>query len=108
MLDEKFIAKQKKIIEKNVERLEKEVTQNKKFEEIGGSPDDTTQEFEAFEEKQALLRSAQRDMKDLKASLKRIDEGKYGVCSVCGEPIEKGRLEAYPAATTCVTHAGKK
>ena len=33
MLDEKFIAKQKKIIGKNVERLEKEVTQNKKFEE---------------------------------------------------------------------------
>lgn len=35
----------------------------------------------------------------------RLDEGGYGVCEVCGEPIPEGRLEARPWATTCVAHS---
>lgn len=32
----------------------------------------------------------------------RLDEGGYGVCEVCGEPIPEARLEARPWATRCV------
>jgi len=35
----------------------------------------------------------------------RLDEGGYGVCEVCGEPIPEGRLEARPWATTCMAHS---
>ncbi len=108
MLDEKFIKKQRTIIERSISRLEKEISENKKFEDIGNSPDDTTQEYEAFEEKQALIRAAQKDLSELKLALKRIQEGKYGLCEKDGKPIERGRLEAYPAARLCVTHAIKK
>lgn len=38
-------------------------------------------------------------------ALTRLDEGSYGVCEVCGEPIPQGRLEARPWATTCVAHS---
>lgn len=107
MLDPKFIQKQKHLIEKSISRLEKEIVENKKFENIGDSPDDTTQEYEAFEEKQALIRTAQKDLKDLKLALKKIEEGKYGLCEKDDQPIERGRLEAYPAARFCVTHANK-
>jgi len=108
MLDQKFIENQKKLIEKSIARLEKQVATNKKFENIGDSPDDTTQEYEAFEEKQALIRAAQKDLKELKMALGKIESGKYGLCEVDSEPIEKGRLEAYPAARRCVTHANQK
>lgn len=39
------------------------------------------------------------------AALKRIDEGKYGKCEVCGKEIPGDRLEANPAAATCIEHA---
>jgi DnaK suppressor protein len=38
------------------------------------------------------------------AALAALDEGSYGRCSVCGEPIPQGRLEARPWATTCLRH----
>lgn len=40
----------------------------------------------------------------VRAALAALDDGSYGRCSVCGEPIPEGRLEARPWATTCVRH----
>ena len=37
-------------------------------------------------------------------ALKKIEEGTYGTCEVCGAPIEEARLGADPAAATCLTH----
>ena len=36
-------------------------------------------------------------------ALERIASGTYGRCESCGEPISAERLEAFPAATLCVT-----
>lgn len=38
------------------------------------------------------------------AALARIEKGMYGKCEVCGGKIEEARLEADPAATTCIAH----
>lgn len=38
------------------------------------------------------------------AALARVEKGSYGVCEACGGAIEEARLEADPAATTCVKH----
>ena len=35
---------------------------------------------------------------DIDQALMRIDEGTYGVCSSCGQPIDERRLEAVPTA----------
>ena len=35
---------------------------------------------------------------DIDQALLRIDEGSYGVCARCGEPIPEARLEAVPTA----------
>jgi DnaK suppressor protein len=37
-------------------------------------------------------------------ALARIEQGTYGVCMVCGKPIQEARLGADPAATTCIEH----
>lgn len=37
-------------------------------------------------------------------ALHRAKEGTYGMCEVCGRPIEEARLAADPAATTCIEH----
>ncbi|MBI2409850.1 TraR/DksA C4-type zinc finger protein [Candidatus Kaiserbacteria bacterium] len=38
------------------------------------------------------------------AALSRIEAETYGICEICGKPIEEARLEADPAATTCIAH----
>ena len=35
-------------------------------------------------------------------ALRKIDEGTFGVCEVCEEPIGKKRLEARPETTLCI------
>ncbi|MDX6247139.1 MAG: DnaK suppressor protein [Kribbellaceae bacterium] len=45
-----------------------------------------------------------RDMLDqIERALSRIDDGTYGVCESCGKAIGKGRLQAFPRATLCVS-----
>ena len=38
-------------------------------------------------------------------ALRRMDEGTYGICEVCGQPIPIERLEALPSATLCIRDA---
>jgi DnaK suppressor protein len=38
------------------------------------------------------------------AALARVEKGTYGICEVCGGAIEEARLEADPAAATCIAH----
>lgn len=46
------------------------------------------------------LRSAHADVM---AALVRIDDGTYGKCERCGQPIPIERLEALPTASLCVS-----
>ena len=38
----------------------------------------------------------------LDSALRKIEEGTFGVCEVCEEPIGKKRLEARPETTLCI------
>jgi DnaK suppressor protein len=42
---------------------------------------------------------------EVRRARRRVVEGGYGTCEVCGEPIPAGRLEARPWATRCVAHS---
>ncbi len=50
----------------------------------------------------ALLGNLRRTLGLVEAALKRLDLGTYGFCEVCGEPIDRARLEALPYAAQCV------
>lgn len=43
----------------------------------------------------------------IQAALRRLEEGVYGDCVRCEEPIARGRLEAGPAAAICIECAEK-
>lgn len=61
----------------------------------------------AFELSQAstLLRESSNRLEEIDAALQRLDDGGYGTCAVCGEPIPEGRLEIRPWTRYCVRHA---
>lgn len=45
------------------------------------------------------------ELKALAAALQRIEEGTYGTCVKCGEPISEERLEVVPQTPFCKTCA---
>ncbi len=55
---------------------------------------------------QAEARRRKNDIIRIDAALKRIDEGEYGWCASCGEPIAPKRLEIDPMAHLCIGCAG--
>ena len=55
----------------------------------------------------SVLQHAEAELAEVHAALKRLDEGKYGLCEGCGQPISEGRLEAMPATRYCVEDQAK-
>ena len=49
-----------------------------------------------------LEENAEHLLVEIDAALGRLDDGSYGLCSVCGRPIGEERLEAVPYATLCI------
>lgn len=60
--------------------------------------------IESYEGNTAILKQLEIRLNEVKGALERMEAGTYGICSVCGKPIERARLEANPAATTCLAH----
>jgi DnaK suppressor protein len=56
---------------------------------------------------QALLDAARVRLTELDAARERLERGVYGICEGCGTPISRARLEAEPAARTCVDCAAR-
>lgn len=44
---------------------------------------------------------------DVVSALAKLDDGTYGSCEACGEPIAPARLEALPWAMRCVQDAAR-
>ncbi|WP_245837809.1 TraR/DksA family transcriptional regulator [Tropicimonas sediminicola] len=56
-------------------------------------------QHQAMAQAQARRRAAERVR--IRAALARLDEGEYGYCTDCGEPIPAERLELDPALARC-------
>lgn len=63
--------------------------------------------FEEIEENQMILNGLEPQLHEVESALKRIEEGVYGICEISGKAIERERLEANPAARTCMEHMKK-
>ena len=50
----------------------------------------------------ALVSRDLTELANVEQALARLDDGSYGDCADCGQPIPYARLVAYPAAKRCV------
>jgi len=55
---------------------------------------------------EGIEKSKLLEIRQIREALKRIEQGGYGVCAQCGEPIDPKRLKALPTATRCIACAG--
>jgi len=112
-LDQQTIArfKEKLLLEKN--RVEEELGRIAKqdngkgdystnFNEIGSNEDENASEVEEYTDNLALENNLQKQLKEIIDALDRIEKNTYGKCENCDADISLDRLEAYPAAKTCI------
>jgi RNA polymerase-binding transcription factor DksA len=61
---------------------------------------------ETFEREKdlSILEQVEAELADVEHALRRLDDGTYGRCEVCGKAIPDERLEAMPATRLCVAH----
>jgi DnaK suppressor protein len=55
----------------------------------------------------ALRDRSRLELSRVEAALRSIDDGMYGICTNCGNPIGAERLEAIPWTPTCIDCARK-
>jgi RNA polymerase-binding transcription factor len=68
------------------------------------SADAGTATFER--EKDLSIENNVRDLLNkIARALRRMEEGSYGVCDICGKPIEKARIKALPYVDLCIKDA---
>jgi RNA polymerase-binding transcription factor len=67
----------------------------------------TNQAIERIEQVDVARRLDEK-LADVERALEKLDEGTYGTCDVCGEPIAPERLEAIPWAVRCVKDAARR
>lgn len=72
-----------------------------KMDEMEADENDLADRFEDYEKNSEEVRALEGRLRDVNDALKKITEGKFGVCEKCGNPIEEDRLAANPAARTC-------
>jgi len=60
--------------------------------------------IESYEENTGILKQLEIRFNEVKTALEKIGSGSYGICEIDNKPIEVKRLEANPAATTCLEH----
>ena len=67
----------------------------------------TSQAIERIEQVD-VARRLEEKLADVERALQKLEEGTYGTCDVCGDPIAPERLEAIPWATRCVKDAARR
>ena len=75
------------------------------FEGEESDPNDVADQIEELATNVPLVKELEERHIDVADALEKMDEGLYGICEECDEPIDLDRLKANPAARTCKQHA---
>ncbi len=68
-------------------------------------PNDVADQIEELATNVPLVEELEDRHLDVTEALEKMDEGVYGLCEVCSEPIPLDRLRALPSARTDLEHA---
>ncbi len=102
---------EQKTVEQNREQLLREQAQvNEEMEqlrefmlsEVDVDMDEGDAEVSEREKNAALIKVLERRLREIEAALLSMENGQYGTCERCGQPIDPGRLEVKPDATLCL------
>jgi len=110
-MNKEELKKYKEILLKNKEEIIEKLSQiaikdsdgdyTALHEEYGSADEDNATELADQLDKNSLINSFVKDLKQYEKALKKIENGTYGKCDYCSEEIDKKRLEYFPSALYC-------
>ncbi len=68
---------------------------------FGKREEEATETLE-LEKRLALENRIRQELAGIEHALHKFEEGTYGLCDNCGQPIDPARLEALPQASLCL------
>jgi len=68
---------------------------------FGKREEEATESFE-LERRLSLEKSMRDQLAAVEHALQKFEDGTYGLCDSCGQPIDPARLEALPQASLCL------
>lgn len=106
---EEFLEKIRKVLVEEKKRLEEELPstiddsqEGGTFPSYGDKEDENAAEVADYAANLTLEETFAKSLKDINQSLKRLDDGTYGICKYCKKPIEEKRLIARPTSSACI------
>lgn len=69
---------------------------------FGKREEEATESFE-LEKRLALEKQIKEKLNEIEHALDKFAQGTYGLCDICGQPIDPARLEALPEANLCLS-----
>ncbi|PJC01945.1 MAG: hypothetical protein CO073_02055 [Candidatus Komeilibacteria bacterium CG_4_9_14_0_8_um_filter_36_9] len=119
MLNKEFIEARKVDLEKKQTELKEQlssiVTKDRQstefdadFPDFGDKEDDNAAEVAVYQGNISMEEDIKFSLERIKKALEIIQQGKYGICDRCGEPIAEQRLIVFPQATACMNCKRRK
>jgi len=69
---------------------------------FGKREEEATETLE-LETRLALEKRVRDQLAEIERALSKFENGTYGLCDICGQPIDPARLEALPQANLCLS-----
>ncbi len=63
---------------------------------------------ESWNERRSTVSALETEYQNSKRALAKIKANTFGLCEVCGEPIEESRIDFSPTARTCSAHMNEE
>ena len=104
-LNRSLLENEQKRLTDELEQLQ--ASQHPAEERREGSPfgkreEEATEALE-LEKRLALEKRIRDQLAEVEHALSKFEDGTYGSCDTCGQPIEPARLEALPQANMCLS-----
>jgi len=101
VIENKLLEKKNEILT-TIEREALDEISDHESENVIGDIVDTANSAYESQIIEKLTENEQKKLHEINEALKRIEEGVYGRCVVCGKAIEEKRLIAIPEAKKCI------
>ncbi len=108
LLRSRLEREQKRLIEE-LEQLKaniRPVDERREGSPFGKREEEATETAE-LEKRLALEKRTRELLAEIEYALNKFDQGTYGSCDICGQPIDLARLEALPQANMCLSCKAK-